>query len=118
MPPLLRHLALLVHDISRARHFYERYFAFDAGAEWMGETLFIRNAEGFDLALMRGEHPPNPGAFHHVGFQVESAEQVRKLQTKMVVDAVPIVEEVEEPRLVSFKCTDPDGYTVEVYWGA
>ena len=116
--PLLRHLALLVHDISRARHFYERYFSFDAGSEWMGQTLFIRNAEGFDLALMRGEHPPNPGAFHHFGFQVESAEQVRKLQTKMVVDAVPIVEEVEEPDLVSFKCTDPDGYTVEVYWSA
>jgi hypothetical protein len=27
---------------------------------------------------------------------------------------VPIIEDVEEPGLVSFKCTDPDGYTVEV----
>jgi catechol 2,3-dioxygenase-like lactoylglutathione lyase family enzyme len=116
MAPLLRHLALLVHDLSKARRFYETYFGFDASAEWQGNALFIRNDEGFDLALMRGEHPPNPGAFHHFGFQLDSAEHVRKLQTRLEVDAVPILEVVQEPDLVSFKCVDPDGYTVEAYW--
>src|SRR4051795_8925554 len=114
----LKHLALLVEDIRRARRFYETYFGFDAESEWFGQTLFIRNAEGFDLALMRGEHPPNPGAFHHFGFQVESREHVRQLQKRLEVDGVAIVEVVDEPDLVSFKCTDPDGYTVEVYCGA
>ncbi len=116
MPLLLRHLALLVHDLSRARRFYETYFGFDKDSQWFGgETLFIRNHEGFDVALMRGEHPPNPGAFHHFGFQTESPRDVRQLQKRLEMDGVPILEIVEEPDLVSFKCTDPDGYTVEVY---
>jgi len=78
-------------------------------------VLFIRNADGFDLALMRGEHPPNPGAFHHFGFQLDSAHEVRQLHERMIADGVSIIETVEEPDLASFKCVDPDGYTVEVY---
>jgi hypothetical protein len=27
-----------------------------------------------------------------------------------------IIEEYEDPALVSFKCLDPDGWPVEVYW--
>ena len=43
---------------------------------------------------------------------------MRQLQKRLEVDGVAIVEVVDEPDLVSFKCTDPDGYTVEVYCGA
>lgn len=111
----LKHLALLVHDIRKARRFYETYFGFDEDSQWQGDVLFIRNRAGFDLALMRGEHPPNPGAFVHFGFKVASARDVEATQLRLEVDAVPIVEVVREPDLVSFKCLDPDGYTVEVY---
>ena len=112
----LLHLALLVRDIRAARRFYEKYFGFSDGAsEWFGDVLFIRNADGFDLALMRGDHPPNPGAFHHFGFQLPSPAAVRELQTRLEADDVPILEVVEESALTSFKCADPDGYTVEVY---
>ena len=115
MAPLLKHLALLVHDLSKARRFYETYFGFDADSEWQGTALFIRNDEGFDLALMRGEHPPNPGAFHHFGFHVADPAEVQLLHNRLLVDDVPILEFVNEPDLLSFKCVDPDGYTVEVY---
>ena len=112
----LLHLALLVRNIGSARKFYEGYFGFAEGAsEWFGDVLFIRNADGFDLALMRGEHPPNPGAFHHFGFQLPSASAVRELQRRLEADGVTIIEVVEESDLTSFKCADPDGYTVEVY---
>ena len=36
---------------------------------------------------------------------------------RMRADGVSIVEHDEEPDLVSFKCVDPDGWRVEVYWG-
>jgi catechol 2,3-dioxygenase-like lactoylglutathione lyase family enzyme len=112
----LRHLALLVRDIRTARRFYESYFGFDAAEpEWHGDVLFIRNADGFDLALMKGEHPPNPGAFHHFGFQLADPTLVLALQKQLRADSVPIVEVVDEPDITSFKCADPDGYTVEVY---
>ena len=106
-----------MRDIRASRRFYEKYFGFSDGAsEWVGEeVLFIRNADGFDLALMRGEHPPNPGAFHHFGFQLSDPEAVRELQARLEADKVPILEVVEESDLTSFKCADPDGYTVEAY---
>lgn len=112
----LRHLALLVHDIRTARRFYERYFGFDQGTpEWYGDVLFVRNDEHFDLALMRGAHPPNPGAFHHFGFQLAERAAVVQLRARMQQDGVPIIEDVDEADQFSFKCVDPDGYTVEVY---
>ena len=112
----LLHLALLVRDIRAARRFYEKYFGFDqADAVWHGDVLFIRNADGFDLALMKGDHPPNPGAFHHFGFRLKDADSVKVLQKRLEADRVPILEVVEEPHLTSFKCADPDGYTVEAY---
>ena len=111
----LKHLALLVRDIRTARRFYEKYLGFDNNAAWHGDVLFIRDDDGFDLALMKGEHPPNPGAFHHFGFLLPDATSVRELQKRLSADGVPILEVVEESDLVSFKCADPDGYTVEVY---
>jgi catechol 2,3-dioxygenase-like lactoylglutathione lyase family enzyme len=113
---LLRHLAILVRDIRTARRFYETYFGFDAGKpEWFGEVLFVRNDEGFDLAFMKGDHPPNPGAFHHFGFQLSDRKAVRDLQKRLETDNVPILEVVDDADQFSFKCADPDGYTVEVY---
>jgi catechol 2,3-dioxygenase-like lactoylglutathione lyase family enzyme len=112
----LKHLALLVRDIRTARRFYEKYLGFaDSEAVWHGDVLFIRDADGFDLALMKGEHPPNPGAFHHFGFLMSDPDAVRDLQKRLEADGVPILEVVEDADQVSFKCADPDGYTVEVY---
>jgi hypothetical protein len=34
----------------------------------------------------------------------------------MVADGIEIVEQDDEPDLVSFKCLDPDGWRIEVYW--
>src|SRR5438105_14232036 len=87
----------------------------DGESVWHGDTLFLKNEEGFDLALMKGAHPPNPGAFHHFGFQLSDRESVAALQKRLEAAGVSIIEEVDEPAQFSFKCVDPDGYTVEVY---
>ena len=109
----LQHLALLVHDLSKSRRFYEQYFGFRRH-DWQGDLAFLRDADEFSLVLMKGEHPPNPGAFHHFGFRVSTAEELQTLRQRLEGDGVPITEDVAEPGLLSFKCTDPDGYTVEV----
>src|SRR5258708_13928075 len=112
----LKHLALLVRDIKTARRFYEKYLGFaDCDAVWHGDVLFIRDGDGFDLALMKGEHPPNPGAFHHFGFLMSDPAEVRELQRRLEADGVPILEIVEEADQVSFKGADPDGYTYAGY---
>jgi predicted enzyme related to lactoylglutathione lyase len=109
----LKHLALVVHDLGKARRFYEQYFDFTRH-DWQGDIVFLRDADDFSLVLMKGEHPPNPGAFHHFGFRVDSRDAVLAHRRRLADAGVPIIEDVDEPGLLSFKCTDPDGYTVEV----
>jgi catechol 2,3-dioxygenase-like lactoylglutathione lyase family enzyme len=112
----LNHLNLAVRDVERARQFYERYFGFaDGEAILHADILFLRNAAGFDLALAPSADPPAPEGFHF-GFHLADPEAVRALQRRLLADGIPLFEQAEEPDYVAFKCHDPDGYTIEVYW--
>jgi catechol 2,3-dioxygenase-like lactoylglutathione lyase family enzyme len=115
----LLHLGLLVRDQRRSLRFYEAYFGFDAAGarRYPDGTVIVRNADGFDLALHPGGDPPDQlPAFLHFGFQLPSAAAVRELLARMQVDGVQVEERWDEPSYVGFKCLDPDGWRVEVYW--
>jgi catechol 2,3-dioxygenase-like lactoylglutathione lyase family enzyme len=114
----LSHLALSVRDQQRSRRFYETYFGFDAGPaqRYDDGVLIIRNADGFDLALAADPDPGPLPPFVHFGFRLADPAAVRALLARVVADGVVVVEQAWEPTLVSFKCLDPDGYVVEVYW--
>jgi catechol 2,3-dioxygenase-like lactoylglutathione lyase family enzyme len=107
-----------VRDYQRSLHFYATYFGFDpdTAQEYPDGTLIVRDPEGFDLALHPSQETVPSPTFLHFGFPVSDADAVRALRTRMERDGVPIVEYDEEPELVSFKCLDPDGWRVEVYW--
>jgi catechol 2,3-dioxygenase-like lactoylglutathione lyase family enzyme len=114
----LRHLGLPVLDRDRSLRFYADYFGFDpaTATTYPDGTTIVRNRDGFDLAL----HPVTALAarpeFLHFGFQVGDSDAVRTLQRRIEDAGVPVVEHDDEPGLVSFKCLDPDGWRVEVYW--
>ena len=113
----LQHLALRVADIERARRFYAQELGFDAAEPvWHADVLFLRNADGFSLALMPAQQAPRPSGVDHFGFRLPTPEAVRQLRQRFAASGIPILEDVEEPDLVSFKCADPDGYRVEVSW--
>jgi catechol 2,3-dioxygenase-like lactoylglutathione lyase family enzyme len=114
----LRHLGLPVRDHERSLRFYATYFGFDPATAqaYPDGTVIVRNADRFDLAL----HPTTAAAarsdFLHFGFAMDDADAVRALGARLEVDGVPVIERDDEPNLVSFKCLDPDGWRVEVYW--
>lgn len=114
----LRHLGLPVRDHARSLRFYARYFGFDPATaqSYPDGTVIVRNADRFDLALHPAAEAPASPAFLHFGFAMPDATAVRALLTGLELDGVPIVERCDEPDLVSFKCLDPDGWRVEVYW--
>jgi len=115
----LRHLGLPVEDCGRSLTFYVTYFGFDpaTATDYPDGTTIIRNADGFDLALHPVAEPAPPVApFLHFGFRVSDPDQVRALRDRMEAEGVPVIEREDEPSLVSFKCLDPDGWRVEVYW--
>ena len=112
------HLGLPVLDERRSRQFYSAYFGFDPATaqEYADGTVIIRNADGFDLAL----HPvtriePSP-AFLHAGFRAAAPADVRALMERMDADGVTIVERDDEASYTGFKCLDPDGHRIEMYW--
>jgi catechol 2,3-dioxygenase-like lactoylglutathione lyase family enzyme len=112
----LNHLHLHVRDLGRSRRFYETWLGFREHA-WYEDLLFLRNAHGFDLALMPDPAPAPLPDWFHFGFRLESAAAVRELHERMRAAGVPFRRALhEEPELVSFRCEDPDGCAVEVYW--
>jgi len=114
----LRHLGLPVRDCQRSIRFYARYFAFDpeTAQSYPDGTLIIRNPDRFDLALHPSADVGATSDFLHFGFAMAGADAVRALQVRLMRDGVSVIETDDEPNLVSFKCLDPDGWRVEVYW--
>ena len=112
------HLGLPVRDERRSQRFYSAYFGFDPATAQLypDGTVIIRNADGFDLALHLVEHIEPPPAFLHAGFKAAGPAGVRALMDRMEADGVPIVERDDEAAYTAFKCLDPDGHRIEVYW--
>ena len=112
------HLGLPVRGLRRSQQFYSAYFGFDPATAQAYEdgTVIIRNTDGFDLALHPvGQAGPSP-AFLHAGFRAAEPADVRALMERMEADGITIVERNDEAAYVAFKCLDPDGHRIEVYW--
>jgi catechol 2,3-dioxygenase-like lactoylglutathione lyase family enzyme len=114
--PPLAHLNLTVADLERSAAFYARWFGFDQRPETFSDgTRFVRNDDGFDLALHPGEPPRPPAPTVHFGFRTADPAEVRALLDQLRADGVTITEAHDEEGYVSLKCLDPDGYELEVY---
>ncbi|MER5741510.1 VOC family protein [Streptomyces sp. NPDC002262] len=115
----LNHLGLPVRNAQTSKRFYCEYFDFDSSSAQQYEdgTVMIRNAHGFDLALHeeRGDLGSIP-EFLHFGFRQHEPTAVRSLLDRLTLDGVQIVDRCEEWGHVSFKCLDPDGHRIEIYW--
>jgi catechol 2,3-dioxygenase-like lactoylglutathione lyase family enzyme len=112
------HLGLPVRDERRSQRFYSAYFGFDPATarECADGTVIIRNADGFDLALHPVTHVEPPPSFLHAGFRAAGPADVRALRERMEADGITIVERDDEAAYTAFKCLDPDGHRIEVYW--
>jgi catechol-2,3-dioxygenase len=112
----LNHLHLHVRDLERSRTFYESWFGLRERIRH-GEILFLTNDDRFDLALSPSEHvEPFPGWFHF-GFRLEDRDAVRETHRRMTASNVAMAKPLyEDEEMISFRCLDPDGYGIEVYW--
>jgi catechol 2,3-dioxygenase-like lactoylglutathione lyase family enzyme len=112
----LNHLHLKVRSVEAAKAFYARWFGLSEHV-WHGDMVFMRDGSGMDLALAPAAEPAAMPEWFHFGFRLERAPAVEALHDALVGAGVPITEPLmREPDLVSFRCADPDGYSIEVYW--
>lgn len=114
----LDHLNLRVRDPGLCRTFYERWFGFRHAFDADGGP-FLRNDDGFLLALIPTDpHSPLPPGFH-IGFRLDRAADVTARHAEMAAEGVPVAE-LEDHRpssdYASFRCWDPDGTEVEQFW--
>lgn len=116
----LNHLNLRVRDAVMCRDFYMQHFGFEPAFEADG-GFFVRNADGFLLALIPAEpHQELPHGFH-IGFGLGSADEVVACRTSLAGAGVD-VRELEDFRpdqdYITFRTADPDGTEIEVFWEA
>ena len=112
------HLNLVVTDLERSLAFYEEHFGFTRHAEYGDGTVFVRNAQGFDLGLKPGAPSTMPAPTMHFGFRAPHPEAVRALRDELHRTGAPFTEESDEDDFVGCKVLDPDGYEIEIYWEA
>jgi catechol 2,3-dioxygenase-like lactoylglutathione lyase family enzyme len=114
----LNHLNLRVRDAATCRDFYERHFGFRPAFQADG-GYFIRNDDGFLLALMPADpHQELPQGFH-IGFGGATADEVLARREALGSAGVRVGELEDyrpEEQYVTFRCWDPDGTEVEVFW--
>jgi catechol 2,3-dioxygenase-like lactoylglutathione lyase family enzyme len=116
----LNHLNLRVRDAAACRDFYVRHFGFEPAFEADG-GFFVRNADGFLLAMIPSDpHVELPAGFH-IGFGLDAADEVLAVRAELVASGVE-VGELEDLRpgesYVTFRCWDPDRTEIEVFWEA
>jgi catechol 2,3-dioxygenase-like lactoylglutathione lyase family enzyme len=116
----LNHLNLRVRDPDACRDFYQRHFAFEPAFEAEG-GYFVRNEHGFLLALVPTRaHQPLPEGVH-IGFGLDGPEEVEAVRRSLAsggVRATPIDDHRPAESYLTFRCWDPDGTEVEVFWEA
>ncbi len=112
----INHLHLKVRSVDRARTFYERFFGLREFV-WHDDILFLRDAAGMDLALAPTTTEIHPPEWFHLGFRLSSAADVTNLHDTLTRAGVAMRQPlISDEAFVSFRCADPDGYGVEVYW--
>jgi catechol 2,3-dioxygenase-like lactoylglutathione lyase family enzyme len=111
----LTHLHLHVRDRARSTAFYQRWFGLRI-ASGGDEITFMKGDRDFLFALMEDPAPAPMPPWFHFGIELEFPENVRRTLEDMKAARVPIVKPLyEDDSLTSFRCTDPDAYTIEVY---
>ena len=112
----LNHLNLQVSDVQSARDFFEAFFGLHCSYA-RAELAMLEDGDGFALAvsnLSKVSAPQYPKDFH-VGFRLESTEQVKNIYDRLKNAGVEMKFDLQKagPNFV-FQCYAPNLIPVEV----
>jgi catechol-2,3-dioxygenase len=112
----ITHLHLHVRDRERSADFYRRWFGLRTERHG-DEITFLCGSNRFLLALAQDADAAPVPPWFHFGVAMPSLDAVRALHASMQDAEIPIAKPwYEDDGFASFRCRDPDGYAVEVYW--
>jgi catechol 2,3-dioxygenase-like lactoylglutathione lyase family enzyme len=112
----LRHLALNVRDPQASKRFYSDCFAM--AVVWEPDPDNVYLSSGLDNLALHRAPAVGPGALDHLGFIVDSREEVDRLAADFRDKGVALAVEPRDHRdgSRSFYCLDPDGLKIQVLY--
>ncbi|MBL4586596.1 MAG: VOC family protein [Flavobacteriales bacterium] len=113
------HVSLYVKDIDRTVAFYENFFAQKATKVKPGYAKFHLEKPGLVISFVENAEKVTP-AFGHLGFQVQSEEELKQRLATATKTGIEVLEQLGEnccyAKQDKFWASDPDGYRWEVYY--
>ena len=117
----MRHIALKVRDVARAKKFYQEYLGMEV--VWEPDPQNVYLSSGCDnIALHEISNEFAAAAVEkqldHLGFLVETIERVKELEADFIARGVTIVHPFKLHRdgSASFYCADPDGIVIQLLY--
>lgn len=111
----LNHIDLFVTDVQRTAAFFIEHFGLMHRANPKSPAIAVMgDGAGFVLVLQRAKEGVSYPKGFHVGFLVDSVEQVRALQARARAAGAEVSDVVVDGRGTHSYYTAPDGYYVEV----
>ena len=117
----MRHIALKVRDMARAKKFYQEILGMEVVWEPDAQNVYL--SSGCDnIALHEITDPFIAAAVEkqldHLGFIVETVERVKELESEFIARGVTIVHPFKTHRdgSASFYCADPDGIVIQLLY--
>lgn len=110
----MRHLALRVRDPQASKRFYADCFGMSVVWEPDPDNVYLSSGSD-NLALHRAA-VEGPGALDHLGFIVETRDDVDRLAEQFRGRGVTLSAQPRDHRdgSRSFYCLDPDGLSIQV----
>lgn len=117
----MRHIALKVRDITKAKGFYQTMLGMDV--VWEPDPKNVYLSSGCDNIALH-EVPPGFASLaaeqhlDHFGFIIESVERVEELEQQFRAAGIKIVHPFKLHRdgSASFYCADPDGIVIQMLY--
>ena len=114
----LKHLHLNVRDRPASEAFYAAWLGMSV-ARREARMTFLTDEDGFELDLMDDDQPGSMPSWFHFGYRLPSAEAVVELHRRMSEFGLAIRRPLAQDHSAAlFRCADPDGYVIEIYWEA
>ena len=112
----MRHVALRVRDPQASKRFYADCFGMKVVWEPDSDNVYLSSGPD-NLALHRAE-VDGAGALDHMGFIVDTKEEVDRLAERFRARGVTLAAEPRDHRdgSRSFYCLDPDGLRIQVLY--